>query len=115
MQRQWAIEYTHVCFARSSAEALANSSKVDIAEDKLQLAKKAGADEAFNSTDKTAQFEQALTTIVITGANAAYAGALALTANHGAVVAVGLPAQELQIPRASLLISIMSQAEFFAD
>ncbi|GAB7356268.1 hypothetical protein MBLNU459_g7077t2 [Dothideomycetes sp. NU459] len=70
---------------------------VDITEDKLDLAKRCGADETLNMLDATSSFEQAMSTIVITGANAAYNGALGLTANHGVVIAVGLPAQDLQI------------------
>jgi len=69
----------------------------DVAEDKLDLARECGADMAINSITGPKPFEQAPSTIVITGANAAYAGALDMTANHGVVLAVGLPAQDLAI------------------
>lgn len=69
----------------------------DIAEDKLDLARECGADQAINSITGPKPFEKALSTIVISGANAAYAGALDMTANHGAVLAVGLPPQDLSI------------------
>jgi len=44
---------------------------------------------------------------VISGANAAYEGALDMTANHGAVLAVGLPAKDLQISGSLLLITFV--------
>jgi len=70
----------------------------DIAEEKLKLAKECGADQAINSIKADpSTFEQALGTIVFTGANPAYDGAFNLTANHGRLVAVGLPATPLQI------------------
>ncbi|MCJ1302883.1 hypothetical protein MMC08_005688 [Hypocenomyce scalaris] len=70
----------------------------DVAEEKLKLAKKCGADEAYNITDTSKTYEKATTTIVITGVNAAYQSALGLTANHGAVVAVGLTTVEVSVP-----------------
>lgn len=73
----------------------------DIAESKLELAKKSGADEAFDSRS-TPTPEKALSTIVITGADAAYQGAFGMTANHGAVIAVGLPSSDLKINRTFL-------------
>lgn len=69
----------------------------DIAEDKLQMARECGADKTVNSITSTETPEKAASTIVISGANAAYAGALRMTSNHGAVLAVGLPPQDLQI------------------
>jgi len=41
--------------------------------------------------------ETAPATIVISGANAAYAGAIGLTSNHGVVVGVGIPPEDLKI------------------
>jgi D-arabinose 1-dehydrogenase-like Zn-dependent alcohol dehydrogenase len=66
-------------------------------EEKLELARKSGADLAINSITAEKPFEKALSTLVISGANAAYDGALDMTANHGAVLAVGLPPSDLQI------------------
>jgi len=70
----------------------------DIAEEKLKLAKECGADEVFNSLKADPKtFEPAHATIVFTGAQPAYDGAVKLTRNHGRVVAVGLPAANLGI------------------
>ncbi|PGH11600.1 hypothetical protein AJ80_07070 [Polytolypa hystricis UAMH7299] len=70
----------------------------DITNDKLELARKCGADQAFNSKNPPPDLEKAASTVVISGANAAYQVAADLTANHGAVVAVGIPMTDLQIP-----------------
>lgn len=69
----------------------------DVSEDKLNLARECGADKAINSLTSKEPLEQGVSTIVISGANAAYGSALGMTANHGAVLAVGLPAQDIQI------------------
>lgn len=69
----------------------------DVAEDKIKLALECGADKAFNSITNKEPVETAPATIVISGANAAYAGAIGLTSNHGVVVGVGIPPEELKI------------------
>jgi len=73
----------------------------DVAEDKLELAKRCGADEALNITSATTTFEKALTTIIISGANQAYDGAASLTSNHGVILGIGLPPAPVQIPVAT--------------
>jgi len=64
----------------------------DIAEDKLDLAKKYGADKAVNSLNlKDEDIVQAQTSIVISGAAPAYALGVKATKTHGRVIAVGVP------------------------
>lgn len=64
----------------------------DIADEKLAQAKECGADTVVNvlKTD-VASCEKAPSTIVISGALAAYDNAVSLTENHGTIVTVGLP------------------------
>jgi len=70
----------------------------DVTEVKLKLALDCGADKAFNSISADATtFEKGDSTIVYSGAIPAYAGALAMTNNHGTVVAVGLPPTDVGI------------------
>jgi len=64
----------------------------DIADDKLAQATDCGADIVVNLTQTDiASCEKAPSTIVISGAIAAYDNAITLTANHGTIVTVGLP------------------------
>lgn len=79
------------------------------------LAKRSGADEAINSKSVTASTEKAPSTIVISGANAAYEAAVGLTATHGAVVAVGLPAEDLKVNRELLIPLPHSETSFTPD
>ena len=61
-----------------------------MAEKKLKLARRCGADEAFDIMDSSKDYERATSTLVIIGVNKAYQSALSLTANHGAIIAIGL-------------------------
>jgi len=70
----------------------------DVAQDKLDLASKCGADKAFNILNTETTFEKAPTTIIISGANQAYDGAADLTSNHGVILGIGLPPKPVQIP-----------------
>ncbi|KAF2814002.1 alcohol dehydrogenase [Mytilinidion resinicola] len=64
----------------------------DIAEDKLELAKKYGATKGVNTlTLKDEDIVKTQTTIVISGAAPAYALAVKTTKNHGRIIAVGVP------------------------
>jgi D-arabinose 1-dehydrogenase-like Zn-dependent alcohol dehydrogenase len=97
LQRQWGTESTHVRYTQYSNLSNLTISLDDVAEDKIKLAIECGADKAINSiTDKEA-VETAPATIVISGANAAYADAIGLTFNHGVVVGVGIPPEDLKI------------------
>ncbi|KAJ5745465.1 alcohol dehydrogenase [Penicillium odoratum] len=69
----------------------------DISEEKLALARDCGADQAFDSLNLPSNPEKAASTLVISGASAAYNSAVGLTANHGAVVAVGIPPTDIQV------------------
>jgi len=69
----------------------------DIAQDKLDIAKKCGADEALDVSDTATSFEKAATTIIISGANQAYNSAANLTSTHGVVLGIGLPPKPLEI------------------
>jgi len=69
----------------------------DISQDKLDLARRCGADGAFNSRTLSPDFEKAPSTIVISGVLVAYDAAFSLTSNHGAVIAVGLPPDKFGI------------------
>jgi D-arabinose 1-dehydrogenase-like Zn-dependent alcohol dehydrogenase len=70
----------------------------DVAPDKLEFAKRCGADEALNITKTDIPFELALTTIIISGANQAYDSAANLTKNHGIILGIGLPPAPVAIP-----------------
>lgn len=71
----------------------------DVAEDKLQLALKCGADAAFDSTkpDAAETAEKAVCTIVISGAVAAYEFAFKVTHIHGKIIAVGVPTNPVPV------------------
>ncbi|KAI9925905.1 hypothetical protein ASPWEDRAFT_173995 [Aspergillus wentii DTO 134E9] len=68
----------------------------DVNDKKLGLAARSGADETFYSTDAT-HADQASATIVATGAVAAYKAAFAVTANHGRIIAIGVPKGEIPV------------------
>src|ERR1700750_262725 len=88
----------------------------DIADEKLVLALKCGADKAINSITAKEPFERALSTIVISGVNAAYDSALGMTATHGAVLGIGLPPKDLQIScsLSSLLLPMDSKCDYIS-
>jgi threonine dehydrogenase-like Zn-dependent dehydrogenase len=96
-QRQWVTESTHVGHTQHSILSILTTSLDDVAEDKIKLAIECGADKAINSITNKEAVETAPATIVISGANAAYAGAIGLTSNHGVVVGVGIPPEDLKI------------------
>ena len=49
-----------------------------------------------------AEIEKGASSIVVSGANAAYENAVEITANHGSIVAVGLPHTKLGVDRTSI-------------
>ena len=70
----------------------------DVAEDKLQLARDSGADEAYNSTALAdADIRQLSATIVASGAAMAYDHAFKVTQNHGRIIAIGVPNGNISI------------------
>lgn len=71
----------------------------DITADKLELALACGADTALDSSDpKTAtSAPQAQSTIVVSGAARAYAFAFQVTQDHGRVIAIGVPAANIEL------------------
>lgn len=79
----------------------------DIADDKLKLAKDCGADETFNSLDAAVveNCAQAPSTIVVSGAQAAYDLATKITQPRGQVIAIGVPAKPLSLDLLSLILS----------
>jgi D-arabinose 1-dehydrogenase-like Zn-dependent alcohol dehydrogenase len=87
----------HVRYTQYSNLSNLTISLDDVAEDKIKLALECGADKAINSITNKEAVETAPATIVISGANAAYAGAIGLTSNHGVVVGVGIPPEDLKI------------------
>lgn len=71
---------------------------VDIAEDKLQLATKSGADKVYNTTTLVdADITQADATIVASGAAPAYELAFKGTRNHGRIIAIGVPRGDIPV------------------
>lgn len=58
----------------------------------MEFALSLGADAAFNTLTYTGPIESASSTLVVSGANAAYQSALGMTSNHGVVLGIGLPA-----------------------
>lgn len=83
-----ALALNDVCVCVGDTDWVAD----DIAEDKLQLARDCGADKTYNSTSlKDEDLVRSGSTVVVTGAAAAYAQAFKITAKHCRVVAIGLP------------------------
>ena len=70
----------------------------DISEDKLRLAKDCGADKVYDSTTiSDADITQFDATIVASGAGPAYDLAFKATANHGRVIAIGVPRGDISV------------------
>jgi propanol-preferring alcohol dehydrogenase len=65
----------------------------DVAEDKLELARKCGTKFALDSSkpDAAEAAEKAVCTIVVSGVSAAYDFAFKVTSHHGKVIAIGVP------------------------
>jgi propanol-preferring alcohol dehydrogenase len=65
----------------------------DVAEDKLELARKCGTKFALDSSKPEAAeaAEKAVCTIVVSGVSAAYDFAFKVTSHHGKVIAIGVP------------------------
>lgn len=78
----------------------------DIAEEKLKLGKDCGADETFNSLDPAVieESERAPSTIVISGAQAAYDLGFKITKPRGRVIAIGVPSRPLSVDILSLIL-----------
>lgn len=99
-----ACEFTDTLLA---SRYIANLLPDDITEEKLQLAKDCGAAKAFNSLSLD---DKALVpgsgTIVVSGAEPAYALAFKITAMHGRIVAIGLPRSNI-----SVSIAIMARKD----
>lgn len=71
----------------------------DVADDKLKQATSCGADHVVNfKNTPLSECEPAPSTIVVSGALAAYDNAITLTANHGTIITVGLPPGNWPIP-----------------
>lgn len=65
---------------------------IDIADEKLELAARCGADVVINSLKTSKEkIPQAATTIVISGVTQAYSFALDVTQNHSTIIGVGAP------------------------
>jgi D-arabinose 1-dehydrogenase-like Zn-dependent alcohol dehydrogenase len=97
LAKQWGTALTHVGHTQYSNLSNLTTPLDDVAEGKIKLAIECGADKAINSITNKEAVETAPATIVISGANAAYAGAIGLTSNHGVVVGVGIPPEDLKI------------------
>jgi propanol-preferring alcohol dehydrogenase len=65
----------------------------DVAQDKLELAKRCGAKSTFDSSkpDAAQDAEKAVCTIVVSGVSAAYDFAFKVTSHHGKLIAIGVP------------------------
>lgn len=104
MPRQWDIALLPVSAPfklRTTPTELAFPAD-DVADDKLEQAKACGADHVVNfKNSPLSECEQASSTIVISGAFAAYDNAITLTANHGTIITVGLPPGNWPIPSKS--------------
>lgn len=70
----------------------------DIAEDKLELARKSGANHVVNSMNvEGADIQQCPATIVASGAAPAYDLAFKATSTHGRVIAIGVPRGDISV------------------
>jgi propanol-preferring alcohol dehydrogenase len=79
----------------------------DIAEDKLRLGKDCGADEVYNCLDAAAVTEkcaQSPSTIVVSGAQAAYDLGINLTRRRGRVIAIGVPPKPISLDVLGLIL-----------
>lgn len=82
---------------------------VDIADDKLQLAKDSGADVVFNSmTMEDEDIEKMPSTVVVSGSPAAYAFGIKATQKSGRVIAVGVPPKDISLSILSMVLNDMS-------
>lgn len=81
----------------------------DIAEDKLQLAKDSGADQAYNSmTIKDEEIQKMPSTIVVSGSPPAYAFAFKATQKSGRIIAVGVPPRDISVSVLSMILNELS-------
>jgi propanol-preferring alcohol dehydrogenase len=91
-----ACNIPHSC--RGLYFSLLTNDPVDIAEDKLQLARESGADKVFNTTTLAdADIQQVDATIVASGAAPAYDLAFKGTRNHGRIIAIGVPRGDIPV------------------
>ena len=83
---------------------------VDIAPDKLQLALDCGADFALDSMKPgaAAEAQQTASTIVVSGAGAAYDFAFKVTQDHGRIIVLGVPHTDISFSPMTMVLRDIS-------
>ncbi len=76
----------------------------DIADEKLKLGRDCGADATFNSLHAE-KCDKAPSTIVVSGAQAAYDLAFRITQTRGRVIAIGVPVKPISVDILSLILA----------